>query len=128
MRGAIGYAAPEDLKGEACHLSKSSDVYSFGVLALELITGKSPAEKVLTDSQKLSFIEWAQNLVFTDKVGSLIDPKLHGEYDFEELKMLLNVAIMCTQEKPEDRLNMEEVVSHLMLETTHEDARESSGV
>ena len=109
-RGALGYAAPEDLKGEE-NLTKSSDVFSFGVLILELVTGKNPAEKVLADSQKLNLVEWARNLVIGGKMERLIDPKLNCDYNSEDLEMLLNIAIMCTQDKPENRLNMLEVVS-----------------
>lgn len=111
-RGAAGYMAPEDCKGEE-ELSKRSDVFSFGILLLELISGRNPAEKVEGDSRKLSIVEWAQNLVIGGRVDDLADPRLRGEYNREEFERLLNAAIMCAQERPENRLSMLEVVEFL---------------
>lgn len=110
-RGAFGYAAPEDSKGES--LTKRSDVFSFGILLLELLSGKNPAENIASGMHKLSIVEWAQDLVMRGKLDELIDARLDGKYNHEELEVLLNTAIMCAQLKPEDRLTMLEVVEYL---------------
>eukprot|EP00249_Psilotum_nudum_P020255 c27623_g1_i1 orf=87-1046(+) len=112
LKGAMGYMAPEDVKGEE-DLSERSDVFSYGILLLELISGKNPGEKVLGDSDKLSIVEWAQPLILEFNLESLVDPGLQGNYNCKELERLLNVAIMCAQDRPESRLSMLEVVDLL---------------
>ncbi|KAI5082250.1 hypothetical protein GOP47_0001993 [Adiantum capillus-veneris] len=110
-RGSFGYTAPEDAQGEA--LTQRSDVFGFGILLLELISGKNPAEKIQSGTRKQSIVEWAQDLVMGGKMDELVDSMLHGKYNHEELEDLLNLAIMCAQLKPEDRLTMLEVVEYL---------------
>lgn len=112
FKGAAGYIAPEDCEGNG-ELSKQSDVFSFGILLLELISGKNPVEKVQGNSSKLSIVDWAQNLVIGGKLDDLVDSRLQGHYNREELERLLNTAIMCAQEMPENRISMLEVVEIL---------------
>ncbi|MCO5560182.1 hypothetical protein L7F22_013790 [Adiantum nelumboides] len=75
-KGAFGYAPPEDTKGEA--FTKESDVFSLGIL-LELIGGKNPLEKIQKETDKLSIVEWTQDLVVRGKMDELVDSRLHGK-------------------------------------------------
>lgn len=109
VKGTLGYLAPEyAMWGK---VSESCDVYSFGILVLELISGKKPIEKVGT--VKRTIVEWAGPLVLRGQYRDLVDPLLHGKFDEEELRRLVQVAALCAQNAPENRPTMQEVVEML---------------
>ncbi|KAI3937207.1 hypothetical protein MKW92_034894 [Papaver armeniacum] len=114
VKGTLGYLAPEyAMLGKA---SESCDVYSFGILLLELASGKKPIEK-LNPTTKRTIIDWALPLVRQRKFDEVADPKLNGNYVEEELKRVAIVALVCTQNQPEKRPNMLEVVDLLKGES-----------
>eukprot|EP00249_Psilotum_nudum_P004273 c17811_g1_i1 orf=553-1605(+) len=110
VKGTLGYLAPEyAMWGK---VSESCDVYSFGILLLELVSGKKPIEKV-GPGTKRTIVEWAAPFVSSGKVEELVDPKLKGRYEEEELSHVLCVATKCAQNNPESRPTMLEVVELL---------------
>ena len=48
-----------------------------------------------------------------DKLGTLVDGDLQGQYDEEEVEQLIQVALLCTQGAPKKRPKMSEVVRML---------------
>ncbi|KAJ4709386.1 Receptor-like kinase [Melia azedarach] len=110
VKGTLGYLAPEyAMWGK---VSESCDVYSFGILLLEILTGRKPIEK-LPGGLKRTITEWAEPLIMKGKLKELVDPKLRGNFDENQLKQSLNVAALCVQSDPEKRPNMKEVVNML---------------
>ncbi|KAG8070068.1 hypothetical protein GUJ93_ZPchr0006g44337 [Zizania palustris] len=115
VKGTLGYLAPEyAMLGKA---SESCDVFSFGVLLLELASGKRPVEK-LNPSTKLTITEWALPLARDKKFKEIADQKLKDVFVEAELKRMVLVGLACTQNKPEQRLIMSEVVELLKGEST----------
>lgn len=53
-----------------------------------------------------------KKLLREDKIEDIVDENLNG-YDLEEVKTILQVAMLCTQASPEDRPRMVEVVDML---------------
>ena len=47
------------------------------------------------------------------QLGSIVDGNLNHNYDSEELEMIIQIALLCTQASPEDRPSMSEVVRML---------------
>ncbi|KAL6331677.1 hypothetical protein AAG906_014327 [Vitis piasezkii] len=93
VKGTLGYLAPEyAMWGK---VSESCDVYSFGILLLEILTGKKPIEKL------------------PGRFKDLVDPRLRGNFDENQLRQAINVAALCVQNECEKRPNMKEVVSLL---------------
>ncbi|KAL5183009.1 PTI1-like tyrosine-protein kinase [Glycine soja] len=110
VKGTLGYLAPEyAMWGK---VSESCDVYSFGILLLELVTGRKPIEK-LTGGLKRTITEWAEPLITNGRFKDLVDPKLRGNFDENQVKQTVNVAALCVQSEPEKRPNMKQVVNLL---------------
>lgn len=114
VKGTLGYLAPEyAMLGKA---SESCDVFSFGVLLLELASGKKPVEK-LNPTTKLTITEWALPLARDKKFKEIADPKLKDSFVEAEVKRMALVGLACTQNKPEQRPIMSEVVDLLKGES-----------
>ncbi|XP_041019060.1 PTI1-like tyrosine-protein kinase At3g15890 [Juglans microcarpa x Juglans regia] len=110
VKGTLGYLAPEyAMWGK---VSESCDVYSFGILLLEIVTGRKPIEK-LRGGTKRTITEWAEPLITKGRFKDIVDPKLRGNFDENQLKQAITVAALCVQSEPEKRPNMNEVVSLL---------------
>ncbi|KAJ9689579.1 hypothetical protein PVL29_014984 [Vitis rotundifolia] len=110
VKGTLGYLAPEyAMWGK---VSESCDVYSFGILLLEILTGKKPIEK-LPGGVKRTITEWAEPLIIKGRFKDLVDSRLRGNFDENQLRQAINVAALCVQNEAEKRPNMKEVVSLL---------------
>jgi len=96
--------------------SESCDVFSFGIMLLELASGKRPVEKV-NPTTKRTITEWALPLARDKKFKEIADPKLNGNFIEDELKQVVLVGLACSQNKPEQRPIMSEVVELLKGES-----------
>ncbi|OMO59629.1 hypothetical protein COLO4_34128 [Corchorus olitorius] len=61
----------------------------------------------------LTITEWAEPLIAKARFRDLVDPRLRGNFDENQLKQAINVAALCVQNEPEKRPNMKEVVGML---------------
>ncbi|KAJ6829323.1 uncharacterized protein M6B38_358450 [Iris pallida] len=119
MRGTAGYLAPEWLAGLA--ITSKADVYSFGMLVFEVISGrrntrqneKDEEEEDDSDRRILFFPLWAAGKVAEGKVMQVLDSRLEGKADIEEVERLCKVAIWCIQDEESHRPSMGEVVQML---------------
>ncbi|AQK69145.1 BRASSINOSTEROID INSENSITIVE 1-associated receptor kinase 1 [Zea mays] len=124
VKGTLGYLAPEyAMLGKA---SESCDVFSLGVMLLELASGKKPVEK-LNPTTKRTIAEWALPLARDRKFKEIADPKLNGSFVEDELKRMVLVGLACSQDKPEQRPVMSEVVELLRGESTERLSRLENG-
>ncbi|CAN6989690.1 unnamed protein product [Brassica oleracea var. botrytis] len=109
VAGTIGYLAPEyAMRG---HLSEKTDVYAFGVVALELVSGRPNSDENLED-EKRYLLEWAWNLHEKSREVELIDREL-TEFNMEEVKRMIGIALLCTQTSHALRPPMSRVVAML---------------
>ncbi|KAI3808064.1 hypothetical protein L1987_24005 [Smallanthus sonchifolius] len=110
VKGTLGYLAPEyAMWGK---VSESCDVYSFGILLLEILSGKKPLEK-LPGGIKRDIVQWATPFVQKDTYDHIADPRLKGRFDISQLKVVVKIAMACTDSNPENRPSMLEVVEWL---------------
>ncbi|XP_027364727.1 PTI1-like tyrosine-protein kinase At3g15890 [Abrus precatorius] len=110
VKGTLGYLAPEyAMWGK---VSESCDVYSFGILLLEIVSAKKPIEK-LPGGVKRDIVQWVTPHVQKGNFKHIVDPKLKGHFDLEQLKSVVMIAIRCTDSSPEKRPSMIEVVEWL---------------
>lgn len=109
VAGTIGYLAPEyAMRG---HLTEKADIFSFGVVALEIVSGRPNSDPSLEDD-RMYLLEWAWNMHENNREIELVDPTLH-EYDADEVKRIIGVALLCTQASPGLRPAMSRVVAML---------------
>ncbi|KAG7595352.1 Protein kinase domain [Arabidopsis thaliana x Arabidopsis arenosa] len=123
VAGTIGYLAPEyAMRG---HLTEKTDVYAFGVVALELVSGRKNSDENLEEGKKY-LLEWAWNLHEKSRDVELIDDEL-GEYNMEEVKCMIGVALLCTQSSHALRPPMSRVVAMLSGDAEVNDATSKPG-
>lgn len=101
VKGTPGYLDPEYFLTHA--LTDKSDVYSLGVVFLELLTGMHPIThgKNIVREVNLAFV--------SGEISSVIDKNM-GSYPFEHAEKFLNLALKCSEDEPEPRPKMAEVV------------------
>ncbi|KAJ8751921.1 hypothetical protein K2173_000667 [Erythroxylum novogranatense] len=109
VAGTIGYLAPEyAMRG---HLTEKADIFAFGVVALEIISGRPNADSSLEEDE-MYLLEWAWHLHENNREVELVDSLL-TEFEEEELKRAVGVALLCTQTSPLLRPSMSRVVAML---------------
>ncbi|XP_059285252.1 probable LRR receptor-like serine/threonine-protein kinase At1g56140 isoform X1 [Lycium ferocissimum] len=109
VAGTIGYLAPEyALRGR---LTEKADVFSFGVLALEIVSGRANSDESL-EEDKIYLLEWAWQLHESKRETELVDAYL-SEFDVDEVKKVIGIALLCTQTSPGVRPSMSRVIAML---------------
>ncbi|XP_029126680.1 cold-responsive protein kinase 1 [Cajanus cajan] len=107
--GTLGYTAPEyAMHGQ---LSEKADTYSYGIVVLEIISGQKSTD-VKGDEESREYLlqrtwklyEKGMHLELVDKD---VDP---NEYDAEDVRKIIEIALLCTQASPATRPTMSEVV------------------
>ncbi|XP_052151694.1 G-type lectin S-receptor-like serine/threonine-protein kinase At2g19130 [Oryza glaberrima] len=110
FRGTVGYLAPEWISGVA--ITPKVDVYSFGMVLFEIISGRRNSPEVHTSGNydATYFPVRAINKLHEGDMSSLVDPRLHGDYNLDEVVRVCKVACWCIQDDEFDRPTMREVV------------------
>ncbi|XP_048422452.1 cold-responsive protein kinase 1 isoform X3 [Pyrus x bretschneideri] len=106
--GTLGYTAPEyAIHGQ---LSEKADTYSYGVVVLEIISGQRSSE-VKSDAMGEFLLEKAWKLYENGSHVELVDATLDpNDYKTEDVKKIIEIALMCTQSSPALRPTMSEIV------------------
>ncbi|AET02893.1 receptor-like kinase [Medicago truncatula] len=106
ITGTYGYMAPEyDMHG---YLTDKADVYSFGIVILEIVSGARS-----TQEEPFSLVDWVHLLKEEDSLMELVDPRLGKDFKKEEVILMIDVALLCTNSSPSLRPSMSSVVSML---------------
>ncbi|XP_021834220.1 probable LRR receptor-like serine/threonine-protein kinase At3g47570 [Prunus avium] len=117
----VGYMAPE--YGMEGIVSRSGDVYSFGILVMETFTRRKPTDEMF--GEEMNIKQWVANsLVLPDaKIDEVVDANLLGIGTEQEdddhvrkrdcLSSIMQLALACCAESPEERMNMKEAVATL---------------
>ncbi|ESR40312.1 hypothetical protein CICLE_v10024863mg [Citrus x clementina] len=110
----IGYMAPE--YGREGRVSTNGDVYSFGIMLIEVFTRKKPTDEIFSGEMTLRC--WVNDLL-PISVTEVVDANLLSQEDDhfvakeECMSFVFNLAIKCTVESPEQRINAKEIVTGL---------------
>lgn len=101
-------------------LTTKVDVFSFGVIIMEFLTKRRPTELAADDGMPLTLrqlVDSAMSSEYSKRLLQIIDPFLASivtEKEWEVLEKLLKLALSCTCTNPEDRPDMNEVLSTLL--------------
>ncbi|CAL5200476.1 unnamed protein product [Lathyrus oleraceus] len=111
MRGTRGYLAPEWISGVA--ITAKADVYSYGMMLFEVVSGRRNSEPS-EEGQVTFFPTLAAKVVIEGgSVITLLDPRLEGNGDVEEVARIIKVASWCVQDNENERPTMGQVVQIL---------------
>ncbi|AQK69831.1 putative LRR receptor-like serine/threonine-protein kinase [Zea mays] len=108
----MGHIAPEYLStGKS---SERTDVFGYGIMLLELVTGQRAIDfSRLEDEDDVLLLDHVKKLQREGELDSIVDSNLNQNYDGEDIEMIIQIALLCTQASPEDRPSMSEVVRML---------------
>ncbi|XP_062187619.1 G-type lectin S-receptor-like serine/threonine-protein kinase At2g19130 [Phragmites australis] len=109
MRGTRGYLAPEWITGVP--ITAKADVYSYGMMLFELISGRRNADH--REEGKSSFPTLASNKLHEGDVRTLLDPRLNGDANVDELTRACKVACWCIQDDESSRPTTGQIVQIL---------------
>ncbi|CAH8359070.1 unnamed protein product [Eruca vesicaria subsp. sativa] len=92
VMGTFGYVAPE--YAMTGHLLVKSDDYSYAVVLLELLTGRKPVDMSQPSGEE-NLVTWARpSLANREGLEQLVDPRLAGTYDFDDMAKVAAIASM----------------------------------
>ncbi|XP_017979870.1 PREDICTED: probable LRR receptor-like serine/threonine-protein kinase At3g47570 [Theobroma cacao] len=111
----IGYMAPE--YGTQGIVSMKGDVYSFGILLMETLTRKKPTDEIFIGEMSLK--HWVNESI-PSALSQVVDANLLiGKREREHFAIkdcasfVLQLALKCSEELPEERIDMKNVVAKL---------------
>ncbi|WJX56839.1 hypothetical protein P8452_42459 [Trifolium repens] len=105
--GTLGYLAPELLR--TGKTSTSSDGFAFGAFLLEVACGRRPIEpKAL--QEELVLVDWVWERYKEGRILEVVDPKLNGNFDENEVVMVLKLGLICSNDVPIIRPSMRHVM------------------
>ncbi|CAK9138691.1 unnamed protein product [Ilex paraguariensis] len=105
--GTYGYMSPE--YAMSGHFSVKSDVFSFGVIVLEIISGQKNWGFHWPDHD-LNLVGHAWKLWDEENPLEFIDKLLNESFSTDEVVRCIQVALLCLQQRSEDRPTMPTVV------------------
>ncbi|XP_059460874.1 protein kinase STUNTED-like [Corylus avellana] len=108
--GTFGYIAPEYfMRGR---VSDKIDVYSLGVVLLELLSGRKPIGSETSKGQR-SLVKWAKPLLESGDLKALLDPKLDGNFDVDQMHRMLLAASLCISQSSRLRPKVSQILKIL---------------
>ncbi|KAJ0928040.1 putative protein kinase RLK-Pelle-LRR-XII-1 family [Helianthus annuus] len=115
FQGTIGYLAPEFAYMRK--VTTKVDVFSFGVIIMEFITRKRPTELTEDDGIQITLPQLIEQALSkgTNELIEVVDPDLASDFDTKHgvVEQILQLALCCTRTNPDDRPDMNEILSSL---------------
>ncbi|XP_022735485.1 receptor kinase-like protein Xa21 [Durio zibethinus] len=110
----IGYMAPE--YGSAGIVSVKCDIYSYGILLIETFTKKKPTDEIF--SEALTMRHWMKMSISKGMIDIADANLLRRDDEYFIIKAncissIMELALKCSAELPEDRNNIVDVVTLL---------------
>ncbi|KAH7673636.1 Non-specific serine/threonine protein kinase protein, partial [Dioscorea alata] len=111
VAGTMGYIAPELARtGRPTTLT---DVFAFGVFVLEVACGRRPIDFQVKGDNQIVLVDWVLENWKKGKILDSIDQRLGDEYIVDEMKLVLELGLLCSHPLPALRPSMKQVVQCL---------------
>nr|CAB3451858.1 unnamed protein product [Digitaria exilis] len=110
--GTTGYLAPELVRtGKA---TPFTDVFTFGTTMLEVTCGQRPIKQDEQGNQFL-LVDWVLQQWHNESLLEAVDPRLlrKSEYNSDEVRLVLQVGLLCTHPSAAARPSMQQVLQYL---------------
>lgn len=108
----VAYKSPEALRNR--QISPKSDIFCLGIIILEVLTGKYPSQYVNSGQGGTDLVEWVKSAMQERREGELLDPEITGSSKYiGEMKKLLHIGANCTDNDPDVRLDIKEIISSI---------------
>ncbi|KAJ9153490.1 hypothetical protein P3X46_026921 [Hevea brasiliensis] len=97
-------------------VSTKADVYSYGIMLMEVFTRMKPTDEIFSD--EMSLTHWVSNSLL-HSVSEVADSNLMGREDKDFaakeqcVASIFSLALECTPNSPQQRINMEDAVTRL---------------
>lgn len=92
-------------------MSTSGDVYSYGIMLIEILTRRRPTNELFNENMNLR--QWVIES-FPTSLKTIVDENIFfGENHEICIFNMLELALECTKERQEERVNMKDVVNRL---------------
>ncbi|GLJ28327.1 hypothetical protein SUGI_0556690 [Cryptomeria japonica] len=105
------YLAPEWISG--IPITPKADVYSFGMTLLEIIAGRRNVDLTVPQPSCYYFPPWAADQFHKGNLMAIVDGRISGEADAEEVRRAVTASILCIQRDEMVRPTMAQVVQLL---------------
>ncbi|XP_021720192.1 probable LRR receptor-like serine/threonine-protein kinase At3g47570 [Chenopodium quinoa] len=123
VRGTVGYVAPE--YGLGSIVSEEGDIYSYGIVLLEMMTAKTPTDRMFGGD--LDLHKYAKSALLTDQLSKIIDPRLldarNGNQDetlastdcyIKCIKSVVKVGLKCSVQSSLYRITIKDAINELL--------------
>ena len=103
--------------GREGRVSANGDVYSFGIMLMKTFIGKKPTDEIFNEEMTLK--HWVNDWL-PISIMEVIDANLLSREDIhfvakeQFMSFVFNLAMECTVESPEQRINPKEIVTRLL--------------
>ncbi|TVU06606.1 hypothetical protein EJB05_49830, partial [Eragrostis curvula] len=109
--GTMGYLAPELLRtGKSSPLT---DVFAFGTFLLEVTCGQRPIRHETQDDH-IMLVDWVLENWQNGSLMQTVDRRLDGNYNNDEVNMVLKLGLLCAHPLAAARPAMKEVMQYLV--------------
>jgi serine/threonine protein kinase len=120
VHGTRGYIAPEWALNLL--ITGKADVYSYGVVLLELVKGVRVSSWVVEGEEEVEMAVRCSTEILKKKLAGedqswlldFVDYRLHGDFNYSEAIVMLQIAVSCLEEERSRRPSMSHVVETLL--------------
>ncbi|KAK3406948.1 hypothetical protein EUGRSUZ_K03076 [Eucalyptus grandis] len=107
--GTHGYLAPENTR--TARATTSADVFAFGAFLLEVACGRRPIEA--REEEDAILVDWVFSCWDKGDILEARDPNLGTDFVADEVELVLQLGLLCSQFQPTARPRMRQVVQYL---------------